>query len=242
MIDMETAAPSVPAKGLFARAIGVLTSPKATFAAVVAHPKPAGILFLSALVIGLAQGAPQFTEKGRDMAVTMQVQQAEKFMGRELPPEAVDSMRARSAYGAYTTIAFSLIILPVFALLFGGIYWVVFNTILGGTSTFKQVLAVVAHSQVVGALGYVISAPIMYAQGVLSPGGPFNLGILAPMLDENSVVARVLAFTSVFVLWGLLTTGQGLGVLFKRSGLTIGIVLIVLYLAIAFGITSLFTR
>ena len=43
------AVPSDP--GLLARAIGMLTSPRATFEKVVANPRPVGILFLVAVVI-----------------------------------------------------------------------------------------------------------------------------------------------------------------------------------------------
>ena len=48
------AVPSDP--GLVARAIGILTSPRATFEKVVANPRPVGILFLVAVVIALGAG------------------------------------------------------------------------------------------------------------------------------------------------------------------------------------------
>ena len=38
------------------------------------------------------------------------------------------------------------------------LYFVIFNAILGGTATFKQVLAIVTHSQVISALGAAIGA------------------------------------------------------------------------------------
>ena len=76
-----------------------------------------------------------------------------------------------SHYGGYFAIVGSFIVLPIFSLIFAALYWVVFNTILGGTATFKQVLAVVAHSQVVAALGAAIGAPIQYLQGKMPPAG-----------------------------------------------------------------------
>lgn len=236
----ETTAPPVPAKGLFARAIGVMFSPKETFTAIVATPKVLGALLLAGLVIGLAQGIPQFTERGRQAQMNMQIQMMERS-GREVPPQARENMERFAGITKYVTIPLTLISVSVICLIFATLYWVAFNVILGGTATFKQVLAVVAHANLVGALGYAIAAPIMYSQGVVTIGGPFNLGILVSMLDETSRVYRVLSNTSVFQIWAAFVTGAGLGVLYRRSGLIIGIVLAVFGMAIAFGFSFLFS-
>lgn len=235
-----TTAP-VPAKGLFARAIGVLFSPRATYAAVVAHPRPAGILLLSSLLIGLAQGLPQFSERGRQAAINMNVQNVEKFTGQKVTDDQYAAIERRSVYGPYFAIGGAVVVAPIIVLIFAGLYFVAFNALMGGTATFKQILAVVSHSQVIGVLGAVVAAPIQFVQGTLSIGGPFNLGVLVPMLDETSLIARVLSSTPIFTLWGIWNTGTGLGVLFKRSGTTISIVLLVIYFAIAGGLTAVFS-
>ena len=48
----KTTAPVRP-MGLFARIVGVMTSPRATFENIVAAPRPAGVLLVIAIVIGL---------------------------------------------------------------------------------------------------------------------------------------------------------------------------------------------
>src|SRR5688500_2511542 len=102
---MNQPAPSpVPAKGLIARAIGIILSPKATFEEVVRAPRPFGILFLCSLVIGISQGAPQFTERGRQAALDMQVQQVERMTGRTVTDEMYQQMEGRSRLGAYFSI------------------------------------------------------------------------------------------------------------------------------------------
>ena len=53
----ELAAPPESDPGLFARAMGICYSPRATFEKVVQYPRPFGILFLSAAVIALAAAA-----------------------------------------------------------------------------------------------------------------------------------------------------------------------------------------
>jgi hypothetical protein len=236
----EITAPPVPAKGLLARFIGVIVSPKETFASVVASPKVVGMLLLGSLVMGLAQGIPQFTERGRQMQLSMQIQMAERG-GREIPPQARENMARIQRITSYLTIPLTIISVTFICVLFALLYWAAFNVILGGTASFKQVLAVVAHSLPIGALGYAIGAPIMYSQGVLTIGGPFNLGMLVPMLDETSRVFRVLSNTNIFQIWSSLITGIGLGVLYKRSGLTIGLVLIAFTLAVGFGFSFLFS-
>lgn len=230
--------PSPPDAGLFSRAIGVLTSPRATFEQVVARPRPIGILFLVAVVIALSAGLPQFSESGRQIALDSQIQANERVMGRSLTPEEYTRAESFSRYGAYFAVAGTIVVLPIFSMIIAGLYWVVFNTILGGTGSFKQVLAIVTHSQVPGAIGAAIGAPIQYMQGKVTAGGPFNLGALVPMLDEQSPVALVLSSTSVFSIWGLAAAAIGLAVLYRRKSVSIAIGLIVAYFVIAFTITS----
>jgi hypothetical protein len=235
---MTTDAPPPPETGLLGRALGMLTAPRATFEGVVAKPRVVGILFLVALVTALATGLPQFTAKGRQIAVDSQVEMTERFLGRSLTAEEYTAVESRSRYGGYFAIIGTFIALPVFSLIFAGLYWVAFNTIMGGTGSFKQVLAIVTHSSVPGAVGAVVGAPIMYIQGEMSQGGPFNLGALAPMLDERSTIAMVLSSTNVFMLWGLVVTAIGLAVLYRRKTMNIAIGLVVAYFLIAYTITS----
>jgi hypothetical protein len=238
MIETPTAV--APAKGLFARVIGVITSPRATYEAIVARPRAMGVLMIATLAIGLSQTIPSLTERGREAAFQMQVKQTEAWTG-PLSQEALNTMRERSKYNAYFALPGTLVGMTVACLFFGAIYWVTFNTIMGGTATFKQVYAVVCHSLVIAALGAVLGAPIQYMQGTMTAAGPFNLGMLVPMLDETSFVFKAMAFTSVFTIWGFLNTGTGLGVLFKRNGTTIGLVLTAIYLVLVFGGFAIFS-
>ena len=51
--------------GLLARFIGVITSPRDTFAAVVAHPKWFGMMALTTLIVALFTALPMTTEAGK---------------------------------------------------------------------------------------------------------------------------------------------------------------------------------
>jgi hypothetical protein len=236
----------VPTQGLLSRALGIVFSPGATFQDVVRAPRPAGILLLVCLVMGVATGLPQFTERGRQATLDMQVQQIEKFTGQPVTPEAYAGMESRAKYTGYITLASMFVFLPVFCLVFAALYWVVFNAILGGTASFKQVLGIITHSQVITALGAVVGAPIQYMQGTQTTAGPFNLGALAPMLEPGSALAGILGAISVFSIWQVIVSAIGLGTLYKRRSGTIAVVLLVFYVLIVsvftVGLSKLFGR
>jgi hypothetical protein len=128
------------------------------------------------------------------------------------------------------------------ALIFAAIYWAAFNTVLGGMASFKQVLAVITHSQVIGALGMVAALPIALTTGKMTPTGPFNLGALAPGLEAGTTLAAFLGSISVFSLWGLVVTAIGLGVLYRRNSTNIAITIIAIFLLIMFGVASVWGK
>jgi len=232
---------AVPELGLFARAIGILTSPRKTYEAVVQHPRPVGILFLCVVLIALAAGLPQFTDRGRQAVLDMQVQQVEKFTGQPVTDEAYAQMQSRSKYSAYFTIVGVFVGTPIVTLIIGAIYWFIFNVVMGGTAVFKQVLAVVTHSMVIGTVGAVLGAPIQYLKGTMSSQGPFTLAALVPMLDEKSFLVNFLGAINPFTVWGIVVTAMGLGVLYKRKTGPIAITLLVLYGVIAAGAAMFFS-
>jgi hypothetical protein len=219
----------------------MIFSPAATFRTVVAAPRPAIILLVVALVTGLAAASPQFTEHGRQVAMAMQRQQSERFTGQPMSDAQVAQMERFSRFSPYFALVGVFIALPIFALLFTAVYWAVFNTILGMTATFKQVLGIVTHSSVVGALAAVVSAPLIYLQDKApSFAGPFNLGALVPMLDPGSFPVRFLTLLGVFTIWQIVVTGIGLGVLYKRKSGGIMAALLCLYFIVMAVIAAAF--
>jgi hypothetical protein len=241
----ETPAEGAPAPNLFARAAGMIFAPRATFERFITHaPKVLGIVLLTGFVIGLAQGLPQFTESGRQAALDMQVQQIERFTGQPVTDQAYAAMERQARIGPYMAIAFTPVGIIVMTVIFAGLYFVVFNVILGGTASFKQVMSVTGHGGVIAALGVLLAAPVQYLQGTMSTMGPFTLSALVPMLDESSFLARFLGFLNVFSIWGAIVTAIGFSVLYRRKTGNIAIGLLVLTACIAAlmaVVTGLFT-
>jgi hypothetical protein len=70
------------------------------------------------------------------------------------------------------------------------------------------------------------------------------LGALAPMLDENSFLARMLGFVSVISIWQAFVTGIGLAVLYKRKagGIILGLIVLSLsFAAIGAAVIGMFS-
>lgn len=228
--------PSIPLPGLFSRIIGIITSPTATYAHIVRTPKVAGVLFVTALLGGLAQGLPQLTERGRAAALEMQVQQTER-MGFTVSDEMYQQMeqRSKSPLAAVFTVVGAVVFMPFVAVIMTVLLWGVFNTILGGTASFKHVMSVLTHSFVISTLGAIFAAPIMYARGVMSTGVA-NLGALLPMLDETSFLAKFLGMIDLFIVWWLIVLAIGLAALYKRKSRSIATGLFVFYGIVALAI------
>lgn len=237
MSEPATATDSVSDQGVLSRAIGVIVSPTATFKGVVARPRPAGILLLVCVLIALAAGLPQFTERGQQASLDAQVQQIERS-GGTVTPEMYQRLQTFVRYSGYVVLASVFIMTPVLTMLFAALFWFIFNALLGGMATFRQVLAVTAHAQVIGALGAILGAPIMYFQGAFTATGPFNLGVLVPMLPADSFLVRFLSAISFFMLWQIVVTAIGLGVLYRRKATGIAIALTAIYLVLIGGVMA----
>ena len=231
---MTDATPALAqAPSLLSRAVGVFLSPKATFEKLLPAPKVLGAILVTGVLIGLAQGLPRMTEKGLQAALDAQVQQTERFSGRPVTDDQYATMRRIAPFQTYGTLIGAPVFGAIIVVIFAGIYFVGFNVVLGGTATFKQVVAVVSHSGFITALGYVAGAVVQYFQGTASPFGPFNLGALLPMLDENTFVARLLGFINIFSIWATIVTAIGFSVLYRRKTGSIAIGLFTLTLLFA---------
>ncbi len=219
--------------GLMARVIGVITSPGETFKHIARTPKVSGALFIVCLLTALAQGLPQFTESGRAAALEMNVQQMENF-GVTVTDEMYAQMEAQSKtnVAGYIALVSTFVVMPVSSVFISLIFWVIFNAILGGTATFKHVMAVVVHSQIVTTLSLVIAAPIMYARGQMSAGGIANLGALVP-LDETSFLAKFFGMIDLFIIWWVVVLAIGLATLYKRTTTGVATGLFITYAVIA---------
>src|SRR5215467_5151390 len=165
MTDTATSAPATPEapKGLFSRVLGIFFTPRATYAEVAARPRWFGVLAISSIVIAGGFYSLLSSDSGQRALLDQQTQIIESF-GVKLNDAAYDQMERGIERAKYTTPIAQLFAIPLGSVIFAAILLGIFNALLGGDATFKQVFAVVAHSGVISALQAVFSIPLDYVR------------------------------------------------------------------------------
>jgi Yip1 domain len=232
-----TTAPAEPSKGkgLFARAIGVFVSPRATFADVAARPRALGVLALGLFVVVVGLYVLLSSEVGQQAWLDQQVQQSEAF-GRPIPDAQYQGMERIAPYIGYIAAGGYLVVIPIFLAILAGILLGVFNALLGGDASFKQVFAIVCHAGLITVLQTVFALPLDYVRESLS--SPTTLGVFVPFLDEKSFLSRLLGTIDLFQIWWLVVLAIGLGVLYKRRTGPIATSLLTVYAVIILAIAA----
>ena len=225
--------------GLFARFIGIITAPGETYRSVVAHPKWLGMLVLTTVIVACAATLPMMTEDGQQAAIDAQVRQLES-MGMTVDDRAYERMQQGRAMMPYTTGGAVLVMTPIIAVIMAGILFAIFNAAMGGDARFKQVFTVLVHASVITALGQLFTGPLNYFRGQM--GSATNLGVLLPMLDEGSFMARLAGMVDLFIIWWVIVLAIGLAVLYRRRTQPIAITLFSIYAVIALVASAVMSR
>ena len=213
---------------VFARFIGIITSPRSTFESVVAHPKALDMLLLVCALSAIAFGVFFSTQTGQD--AWLDAATTSSFSG-PVNDQQYEAMQRMAKYAGYFAIGQAVIGTPIMMVIVAGILFAVFNAVAGGTATFKQVFAVVAHCWPVLVVSQFFTLPVSYARGTLSSGT--NLAVLLPMLDESSFAGRLMGMIDLFWIWAFITLAVGLAVLYRRKTGPIAWSLLGLYAVIA---------
>jgi hypothetical protein len=219
-----------------ARMVGVIFSPRATYAAVAARPRVLGALAVVLAVIVAATFLFLSTDVGQQASLDDNVRRMEAF-GRTVSDVQYAQMEQMAPYSRYFAAVFQLILMPILALIVAGLAFAVFNALLGGDATFKQVYAIVVHSGAIMVVQALFGLPLAYARESLS--GTTNLGVFVPFLDENSFAARMLGSLDLFLIWWMVSLAIGLGVLYRRRTGPIATTLLVIYAAIGVVIAAI---
>jgi hypothetical protein len=215
---------------LLSRFIGVITSPKATFQSVVAHPRWFGMLALACIASAILVGGFLFTKVGQEAWIDAAL--SSPWSGASGDNEQqIAGLERMAPYAGYLGIAQMLIFIPIFYLIVSAIIFAVFNAAMGGDASFKQIYSVVVHTAPIGVLGQLFTMPLNYARGTLTSAT--NLAVLLPMIDEKSVIGRLLGMIDLFLIWQVIVLAIGLAVLYKRRTQPIAIGLLATYGVIA---------
>jgi len=234
--EVASVSAGVPQKtpGLPARVIGVLLSPRETFAAVAARPRWLGVMLLTMVITSAAYYVILSSPDMQGAIVDQQISALES-RGNTVSDDQVANLERFIGYLPVAYAVGTFVLGPAIGALLAGIVMWIFTTLMGGNGTFKQVFAVSAHAGIIPALSAVFVAGMLAAGampiGVRPPGA--NLGVFLPMLEETSFVAVMLRTIDMFLLWWLVALAIGLGVLYKRRTGPIATTFIGIYVVIA---------
>jgi hypothetical protein len=229
MSDTTISPAAVPRLGLLARIVGVIFSPRETFAAVAARPTWFGALGVALLVMGASQFALLSTDVGKELALDQQVSAMEAF-GVTITDETYANMERGMENARYTGPVATIFATPLFMLLSAGILHVMFGLVGGGNGTYKQVYAISAHAAIISALQLVFTTIVTLAAGRAAGA---NLAVFAPTLEDTTFAYKFLSYIDLFYVWSTFITAVGLGVLYKRRTGPIAMVLFGIYFVIA---------
>lgn len=222
--------PSLPA-----RIVGILLSPRETFAAVSATPRWVGMLATTAFVVAVCQGLFLSTEVGRQAFVDQQVTSREG-LGIQVSDEAYAQLERLADYAVYIQAGGALVVMPVVTFVTAGILFAVFGGLLGGQATYRQTLAVVAHSGAVSIVQQLFITPLNYVRESMS--NPANLSVFFPMLEEGGFLASLLGTIELFTVWWVLVLAIGLGVLYRKRTAPIAWGLFAVYAVVAVAVAA----
>jgi hypothetical protein len=223
-----------PTPGLLARLVGVLLSPRETFAAVAAKPRWLGVMLVTLAMSSAAYYLILSAPDMQDASVDQQVRTIES-RGNTVSDEQLANMERFIGYLPVGYAVGIVVLGPLFGAAIAGIVTGIFSSLMGGNGTFKQVFAVMNHAGFIPAISGLFVAGMLLAGakpvGVRPPGA--NLGVFAPMLEETSFPAVFLRSIDMFLLWWMVTLAIGLGVLYRRRTGPIATTFIGLYVVIA---------
>lgn len=233
----ESTVPSIemPTKNPFARIVGVLFSPKATFEDI--NRKPDWLVPLIVVVlIALISSYVFLSHADLLELVKAQIEKS----GRPMPPdEALQGSLKITPIISYGAV---LIFVPVGSLVVAGILFVVFSFMLGVETTFKKVFSVNMYASMSGVVKSIIAIPILFVRQPTEFGNPAdivrsNLGIL---FDSSQKVLLALGKSiDVFTIWYLVLLAMGMvgvskNLTLKKSMIT----LIVLWAIVTAGMVA----
>lgn len=237
MSDTAVRQPPAPTRSgdsLFARLAGVVLSPRETFERIVARPRWFGALAAVVLISAAGAFVLLSTETGQVAILDQQVRQIESF-GGTVSDQQYAQMERNLPFMRFIVAGSHLVFGPLMTLAVAAVLFGVFTAGLGGNASFRDVMAVVAHSGAISLLHQLFLLPLNYVRGSMSSAT--NLGVFVQsVLDETSVVARVLGAIDLFIIWWLIVLAIGLAVLYRRRTAPIAAGLLSVYGVIALAI------
>lgn len=225
-----TSGEAASALSLPQRFLGILFSPRPTFESVVAWPKWLGMLLVTLTIALGSFGTFLWTETGRQAFIDQTISQMES-RGQVVTAESEAQVTRQFPVIRAVTLGALVVFSFVIPVVISGVAFAIFGAILGGTSSFKQVLAVVVHAGVVSTVATPFVMLLNFLRG--SMNSATNLAVFVPMLPEGHFLTRFLGTIDLIWILYLAVLAIGLGVLYRRKGSSLFLSFAGVYVVIA---------
>jgi hypothetical protein len=236
MPDVTAPAADAPRKNLVARAIGVVVSPRDTYADIAAAPR---VLLAFCVVLAVLVGAQTLfttSQLGRELMLDQSVRMVEAF-GMQVNDQVYEALQRQASQPWYRAAIGGVVFLAQAAAAIAGLIMAIFNAVLGGEARYKQVLAIVVYSGFLLAAQTFFIYPMFYLKE--SMASPTSLAVFLPMLDDTSFLGRLVGGFDLFRLWWTVNLAIGVGVLYKRKTSPIVTSMLIVYAFIVLVVAAI---
>jgi hypothetical protein len=199
-----------------------------------------GALAVVALTAAIVSTVFMNTEVGK--AAFTEAMQQRASANTQLSPEQLQRMEQIAPYIRTFSGVAPIIFVPIAMMVISAVLFVVFNVLMGGTATFRQMMSVVSHSQFVSVIGTIVTYVINYMRGTMAMSGATSLSAFLPNLDEQSFAFRLARSVDLFLIWWLIVLAIGLSVLYRRKTGGVAATLFSIYGAIVVLIAFIASR
>jgi len=138
------------------------------------------------------------------------------FLSQAPPDAPEEAVRQQAELFFGLRWVFAVLAPPLVVAVIAGVSLFVFNVVLGGAASFRQLFSLAAHAFLIPTVGALLTIPIIRATGDLESS--LSLHLLVPGLDEGFLY-RLLRGTSVFSLWACVVLGVGVERLYEGRSL-----------------------
>jgi hypothetical protein len=183
------------------------------------------------LVLTASSQAIFFQTDVGQVALVDQWERTALAFGQTVDDARYAEMQALSRSGPLYGVATSVAAGPVLTLALATVVFLVFRRRDGGTVSYSQVVAVIAHASVILAIRELVSVPVSLARE--ATGGATSLGLWFPALDVASFAGRFVGALDVFVIWWVVLLGIGVGVLYEWPARSLSATFLGVYAGVA---------
>ena len=198
--------------------IGVIRTPRETFAAVIRNPRWLGAAGVIVTVSAVCSAGFLLTRVGELAALDQQVRQLESF-GAEITDYRYEQLRRLVPYRPAISAAGIIIGWPLLWFGLAAVVQRIGSSVADARPTFTQVLAVIVHASAVLMLREIVSAPLHYARESL--GGATSVSLLLPSFGDSTFPARLLGAIDLFVVWWVVLIAMALGMLYRARAVAV---------------------